>query len=566
MNKREFVYPGTDLDRGKNLLNLLGSFWADLYTAKDQTASYVTSTALELNQTYKNLLETLASISHRHIPVFHNETLTPIVLRESELNSALTNIEKFDRQSLSTEVDLQFDVPPNSELYAFPLKTNLARVGYLFNKITFPTATLTTDIDFVIDRERQAIIFARNPFETPAFLRQKTATDVELTLWGFSADYDYDYVLNQFGYALGITLRSSEGYRELTSAVFSALVDGGASSAGLDRAISAITGIPTATEFEKVVEITRDRGGVLIITDKTVYRFQDCVEPVVVIGQELRPGDYLIRGFEIIEFFDGRNYSTADDDEVLCTSVAETLLTTNQYETLTTETDDEIALTFNQEVCARVRPDLNALTLDRGMLAACFWGDLVFENKEVPLEIDENHPSGYTYVKFSVGGFPADVERFFDEIHLRGIAALETAAEECPPVRVRGTLAQVLDNRKNSETEPTRKNLPKTINPLQFLIENVLRNNVFVVRIMVSALGPDGLGLYNIRHLRALIPPQTAMIVVFEITPTTEHITPEYLSEDITYFTGAEPRYDTVPHTLVRDYGPSLSLISLTCQ
>ena len=138
----------------------------------------------------------------------------------------------------------------------------------------------------------------------------------------------------------------------------------------------------------------------------------------------------------------------------------------------------------------------------------------------------------------------------------------------CQPAhKRRGTLAHLLDKRVNSGTEPTAAHLPKTINPLRFLVENVLRNNVFVVRIMVPALGKNRLGLYNIRHLRQLLPPQTAMIVIFELAP--ERVTvngPDNVREILNTFTGMERQKDTLPSTLVRDFGAYARVVSGTCQ
>ena len=211
---------------------------------------------------------------------------------------------------------------------------------------------------------------------------------------------------------------------------------------------------------------------------------------------------------------------------------------------------------------------MTALALDNGYLSACFYGDLVFENRVVPLDIITDHPSNYTYLRFKLGGFPADVDQFFDEIHSRGIAAAEAPKDQCDENRRRqGTLAHLLDSRVQPATEPTAAHLPSTINPLQFLVENVLRNNVFVVRILVPALGQNSIGLYNIRHLRQLLPPQTGMIVVFELSAGADTVNAENsITEVITRFTGLQPQKDTVPGSLVRDSGATARLVSGTCQ
>jgi hypothetical protein len=211
---------------------------------------------------------------------------------------------------------------------------------------------------------------------------------------------------------------------------------------------------------------------------------------------------------------------------------------------------------------------ISALALDSGYLSACFYGDLVFENKDVPLEVNSDHPSGYTYVRFGLGGFPADVTRFFDELHTRGVAGAASMPDPCERrARKRGTLAHMLDTRTQPDGEPTQEYLPRTINPLKFIVANVLRNNVFLVHIKSAELGQNRLGLYNIRHLRALLPPHAAMIVIYDIGGVRDALDgAQSLAEDVTTFTGMEPQADVVDTDYLRDGLATLRTLSGTCQ
>src|SRR5690606_17803300 len=110
----------------------------------------------------------------------------------------------------------------------------------------------------------------------------------------------------------------------------------------------------------------------------------------------------------------------------------------------------------------QVPAELRAVELGRGWLAAGFVGGLTFENKDVPLVVESD--GVYTRLSWELGGWDQDVRRFFDQLHARGLAN--------PP-----TLAQLLDRRTNPAGEPTAANLPATINPLAFLVANVLRNH-----------------------------------------------------------------------------------------
>ena len=573
MQKQEFVYPGSDLDRSRNLIALLGSFWSRNYAGIDQIHSYVDAVGETVTQSYRNVLEAAAAVSRFDVPLFHEELLVPVTLKKRELNKGVTSRDLFDRGVKTIDGTLTFDRPLQKEFFAFPLPKNLVDVAHFFNRIAFPTAAFAKNIDFLIDIERGAIVFASNPFENAAFIKRlydhASGTDEEITLWGFCGQYDYNYVFEQFAYAISLKLKTSQGYKDLTNAIITALIDGGSTAKTLDTALTAICGIPVTSDPYETVEVVQyDRQGLFIATDRNVYRFSYSATPLVTVGQKLSAGSYLVRGFDVSEFYTGNTYIAADNtQQVICQSVSGTVLETNENADLTTETDEDLVINLDATTCRRVRQDISALALDAGFLSVCFYGDLVFENKDVPLEVDVDHPSGFTYVKFGLGGLPADVEHFFDELHARGIHYATQPPNPCHPGRRQGTLAQMLDSRVQPETQPTTAHLPNTINPLKFLIENVLRNNVFVVRIFVPALGQNHLGLYNIRHLRQLIPPQTAMVVVFELVMDLDTIDAnDHIAEDVNTFTGLEPQADTISDTLLRDIGVTAHLVSGTCQ
>lgn len=531
-----YKYPQSDLDRGRALLSVLGSFWARTYEARDQVLSYVTATAETVAQSHRNLLETAAALSRYEIPLFHTENWVPITLKKSEMNTGDVGVARFDVTPLVfNDGRASFDQPVEQPYFAFPKPDKLVNVAQIFNKLVFPTVSFADRTHFFVDAARDALVFVDDPFNNPGLLRRPVyknnqLVDEEIVVWGFLGEFDYQYVFNQFAYALGMRLASSQGYKDLMNAVTTGLISGGATAGVLDLAFSAVGGVSVAAGNETIEVVQLDAHGLFIATDRNVYRFPEAAVPVVAVGDQLTAGDRLVDAVNIVE------------------------------------------------LTAGVAPNyLSALALDAGFLATCFYGELIFENKDVPLEIDTAHPSGYTYVKFGVGGFPADVDRFFDEIHARGVAQAMQPAELCPPGRRRHTLAHILDKRAQPEyvvepktvpvDEPTAAYLPATINPLQFLAANVLRNNVFIVQIKSSALGQNRLGLYNIRHLRQLLPPGTAMIVVYELSGVKDSVNGvENTTETASTFTGTQPLADTVTDDLVTDNGATARVFSGTCQ
>ena len=460
------------------------------------------------------------------MPLYHTELWVPIVLRKSQRNSVLTNLPRFDRTKGSFDDELVFDSASGQAFYAFPKPEKLVSAGQIFNKLIYPTLALSENVDYAFDAERNAIVFATDPFDSPNVIKKgiydsSSLVDEEIVLWAFQGQYDYEYVFTQFGYALGMRLKTSQGFKDLMNAVFSGLVNGGATAADLDLAFSAICGVPVSLEPNEIVEVAaRDAHGTLIVTDKHVYRFKEDAAPVVAVGDTLLAGSRLVDAVEIIELADGQ-----------------------------------------------IPESISALALDAGFLSACFYGDLVFENKEVPLEVNTDHPTGYTFVKFGLGGFPADAEQFFEELHARGVCDAKCETGPCYPHKRRGTLAQLLDTRAQPDGEPTEKYLPRTINPLKFIVENVLRNNVFLVHIKGAQLGQNRLGLYNIRHLRQLLPPHAAMIVIYDIGGVQDTLDgTQNLTEDVTTFKGMEPQNDVVGADYLREGVVSVRTFSGTCQ
>lgn len=523
-----FFYPSSDLDDARELLNVLGSFWENTYTAKDQLRAYTQAVAAGVAQTQLNLLETVAALSRFEIPVFHTENWYPIVLRKSELNRAAINSYKFDEAGLffDSNPTINFDAIADREVFAFPVSDKLIKACQIFDRILFPTVGLLQDVDFVV--QDSSIVFIKNPFELEQFPKQAIykdgeVIDEEITVWAFKAQFDYGFLFTQFAYALNIKIKSSENAKEFINAIISGLIDGGASASSLDRALSALFDIPLTKEKEETVEvISVDNNGLFIATDRHVYRFAETAAPIVAVGEVLPKNSPMVAGFEIIEL----NRGTLPDS-------------------------------------------FAALALDNGFTAACFYGDLIFENRTVPLEVDENHPSGYTFVKFPVAGLPQDVRHFFDELHARGLENLpdpnQPICANQPPRQ--GTLAHILSRRGPNMGEPTAEDLPATINPLKFIVENVLRNNTFLVSVRVSSLGKNHLGLYNIRHIRQLLPPYMALLISYTLDGQNDAISPEdAIKEALQPFNAAEPLEDPVAEILVQDRGVTVKTISGTCQ
>lgn len=529
-----YQYPATVYDQPTALLAALGGWWANDYHGRDQVGAIVRGKAQIENQTMLDVMELIASLSRYSVPIYHKDNWYALYLCESQRNDADTSLLRYDNGAVYNDGHL-YDVPRDRPDHAFPRPADMVDAPIMFNRFTDPTLTWESGVDYVFRDD--AVIFLVNPFDDVRIAKRPVyedgiVVDQEAIIWVFRGDFDWDTIYRQFGYAVGVRLQSSAGYRQLLNAVYDAMV-GGTARQQILSAFSAMTGVPLVLETqETVAAIDVDRNHRLIITDQHVYKFVLSATPTVVVGDVVHRGQSLTDTLTIHEFNRGET--------------PETLL---------------------------------ALAMGKGFLSSCFCSDLVFENLDVPLNVITDDPSGFTKLTWPLGGFPLDVEHFFDELHTRGVRAAAQPIDECEEVetvlypaddcdeveeRVRlGTLAHLLDHRPVKVGEPTAAHLPATINPLQFLVENVLRNNAYLVRVKAATTGQDKLGLYNARLLAKIVPPNTAMILLVEITAQSDSVTVDQIQEQVTFFDGVEPISDTVD--TVNDERVTLRVISGTC-
>lgn len=530
-----FAFPSTVYDQPENLLAVLGSWWAEAYASVDQVTSLVAGKAQVEQQTMLDLMELLASISRFTVPIYHTDNWYPLYLRESQRNDSTTSFLKYD-SGVSYADGYQYDDPRVGPYHSFPKPADMVEAPLLLNRFVDPTFSQSPNIDFVL--EDNVITFRDNPFNNPKIARRAIykdgeVVDSEAILWVHRGQFDWDTVYEQFAYVFGLRLKSSVGYRDLMNAIYDSAV-GGMGRQDIANALSAMTGVPLVREATEVVEdIVMDRENLLVITDCSVYKFALSAVPIVSVGETVTRGESLTDSLRIDEFNLGK-----------------------------------------------VPLGLKALAIGRGFLATCFYDDLVFEDREVPLKIDEDDPSGFTKVSWDLGGFPLDVAHFFDEMHERGVAEANKPTDGCQDAEIieypgddcdaptirgrRGTLAHLLDQRVRRVGETKADHLPKTINPLRFLTQNVLRNNAFVVRVKARE-ATSGVGLQNIKILRKVLPPHTAMILVVDLTAIKSSVTIQSINERVSTFTGMEPVKDQVIGS-VSDKRLSVRVVSGTCQ
>lgn len=474
----EFKYPTNNLDDSGKLLSLLGSHWSNVYQGQGLVESYTFARAQEAAQNHLDVLEALASISRFEVPIFHRDNWYFLTILESEANSQLLEYGDDAVYGLQPDSNILYEYGIQHALpaYRFSSPDNLVDATAIYNRITDPSRTLVRGVDFLIERGRITLRF--NPFEDDYFVKRNIysgseVVDREIGLWVFQGDFDYEHVYNHFGNILTLKLQSSEEYRALVNSVMDALAKG-TTEKEIQLALSAITGNPVVREAEETVELVQvDNNNLVIVTDKHSYLFPTTASAAVSVGDVVTAGQSL----------------------------------TN-------------TLTFYDLNTGVTSSDLFAVSLGEGFLGADYIDAITFVNQSVSLVVDTTGTK--TRVEFEVGGFPPDVSAFWDSVHAQGIA--------------RGkTLANMLDTRTSPVGEPTAGDLPTTINPLEFLVTNLLRFNAYVVKIKASGVRGN-IGLNNSRLFRRIVPPWTAMIILVELETDGDIIDISYVSEDLTSF------------------------------
>jgi len=494
-----FRYPQNDLDNSSLLLSLLGSFWATTYQGNSLLQDLAYTKGQSMQQTYFRLMELIASISRKDIPLYSEQDWSALVIKESELNQNAALLYKYKTGNTvtysSSNTQIYYGQLQPTTQYVTEAPTHLLNCHQICNRLIMPTVSLIQGMHFtVVDG---TIWFKDNPFTNTAIPKKDildnrgNIVDREITLWLYSGLYDLDWLYEQFGYALRLKLRTSKEYKQFINSIFDAFVEG-TSVRTQQLALAAVFGIPLVIEAQETVQNIVTTNDLIIITDKNVYMFPVGVNPTVSVGDELVAGDTLTDMFQIFEL--------------------------NNAPELTSE-------------------QIKALAVESGMLGYGFFGGLVFENKDVPVTVEED-VDGYTKVSWSLGGFSLDVEKFWEDVHASGVSKNQT-------------LAMLLDVRTNPDTQPTAASLPTSINPLHFLLSNLLRNNATILKLKSGFKAANKLAFIPVDQLRKIQPPHTVMLVVTDLQYQDDTVDIDSFTESVTTFQGGNNTESFNPTSMV---------------
>ena len=459
-----FTYPQNDFDDPDVLLGLLGSFWATTYQGNPLLQDLTKSAGQMAQQTYFQFLELIQSVSRHDIPLFHKDNWYALTFTETELEENSAVVAEYERDNTlkySPSTNTAYGDKVNQPYFYVGRPSDLTNASVIHSGIVSPAVTLTDGIDFWL--EDSYVVFRENPFDNALIAKRDvldsdgSVKDKECTVWIYRGSWDWKLVYEQFGYVLRLNMPSSQNYKDFVNAVMDALVDG-TSLKSQQTALSVSFGVPVVKEAEETVKvITKDSKYLNVITDSHVYQFPKTNNTLVAVGDVVKAGQSLT---DALQFFE---------------------------------------LNRGETIAASQVP---AITVDEGLLAWGFMSGITFNNENVSLVVTED-VDGYTKVSWELGGFSLDVDKFWDDIHKKGISEGKT-------------LAMLLDERANPVGQPTAASLPTTVNPLQFLVDNFLRNNAFIVKLKAGS-GNDKLPFLPASQIKKIQPPHSVMILIVEL-------------------------------------------------
>lgn len=489
-------YPNNALDEmcgRQDAAVIFGSIWEQLFRDDTYLQSFIAGRARLAQQLVQDLREWLDAKSRKTVPLHHVDQWYALTFRESEINTTRGSLARYDgTYSYGEDTGLSYGIAPGSVRYEVPMPAGLVDCRLIMNRQIDPSRTLVRGVDFELDRSRGLISFRENPFHESVaateILEGGAVVDRETTLWLFRARFERRYTYRNFGYVVTRQAESSVPYRQLVNALFDSLLDG-TSAADLNLALAAIAGVPVVAEEQETVQrIFTDRRHLVITTDAHAYLFPIGSTPLVAVGDTVRFAQPLTDAFQVFEFTRGQVPSPED---------------------------------------------LPALAVGRNHLTLALAGNLVFVNQDVALTVQVD--DGLPRLEFELGGYPGDVEAFWDAVHAAGKASGKLLAELLPQRNV--------------------------INPLQFLAANVLRNNYFVVRLRPSSFGPEALNASFLGSLQKVIPPHTGLLLYTALDVGVDAITlqeagitedPSY-DEELAWYTAIVPPQELLDPDLIEE-------------
>lgn len=448
----------TNIDPAKLLLSNLGSFWTEVFSNDNETLDYVRGTNSMNDQTLLDAANAIATVSRFEIPIFRHRYWNRIVIANSQL--VLTNKVFYSLGEAGLALgddELVLGKQKTADVWLVDLPANVSVIANIVDRPVSPTVVLTKGIDFDVDLTTRQIVFYKDP-STLGFAISSIDVDGSpepgVTFWLFNSEEDLKYVYNQFGFVVSLyAQQSTENYKALINAAFDNLIRS-SNILSLRTALASLCGMRTVQRQTETVELINvEHGRLQIITDYDVYDFEPNAQPSVAVGDVVHAGDIMV---DSIQFYENEEAANAP---------------------------------------------ITALALDPELFNLSLSGNIIFSNQTLDTTYSTDS-SGFAILQFPIGGEAADITKFWNNATVVGKATGNSVAQA---VRLDSNTGQ-----------PNANQVPSTINPMQFLINHVLKANLTLVVLKVSEVSFIS-GFGSLVLLRRFIPPHVALFLCNEI-------------------------------------------------
>jgi hypothetical protein len=422
-----FKFPKDDLDVPSKTTSLVGGYWNEVYEGKDEVSDLVSSRNTLWQQVRDYWEEVYRTKSRQLIDPLSTKSWQHFPILKSEGTSTKDNYGGSRRYG-----DSAFSYG-KSVGYAWDLPQGVVSVSQIYNRVTDPSLSLIEGVDFVIDRKLNKIVFNADPFLNDSLpkltVNSKDGTsDVQLSLWMFRPKIDRRSIQDIYGIPVGVDGESNNAYKAFINNVYDSIITG-MSSGRLGYILGNSLGLPVSIGSEIVQRV---HGSVrkVIITDKNVYFVPLTASATVSVDDKVIEGQSLTDALVIKELIRNSDISS-----------------------------------------------INALNLTKGFISNDFMYDLGFVNKNVNLQVYESEGQK-TEVRFYVGGHPLDTDMFWEIVNSNSVIYGKT-------------LAEGLDKRVEKVGQPSKVDLPSQINPLRFLVDEMIPGGFTLVTIRVESITPN---------------------------------------------------------------------------
>ena len=259
------------------ILGLLGALWTKNYVKNDACRTTVEVNLDLLEQAKLDLAEAIECTDRHTVPLYHTELWYPITLRDGDKRA--------------TDDGRTF----------YTVARDLVKLPLLLNRITSPSLVWHHGIDFELHEfETNSLTFKNDPFEEELIPAGGELGSRELTLWGYDAKFDRQWLYEHFGIIIDLKMPSSQHYKDILNALYD-LMASGVTFGAFETLLNVLLGVPTARSAGEALEgLYFDARGPFVATDGNIYRIPEDASDRVLGGRTLRKGEPLYKEAKIL--------------------------------------------------------------------------------------------------------------------------------------------------------------------------------------------------------------------------------------------------------------------------